>query len=590
MTIDQAIAFAILGCTIAAFIHGRLPYDLVALLSLFAAVVSGVVPAEKAFSGFSDDVVIIVAGALLVSGAVARSGAVEAAMRPLLPHLRRGPAVQVPILATVVMVLSAVTKNVGALAILMPVAFQLARRTGTSPSALLMPMAFAALLGGLVTLVGTSPNIIVSRLREEMQGEPFGLLDFAPVGGCIALAGLVVLSLGWRLLPGGQRSNGGKAAAFTLSHYTTEARLPEQGGPVGSSVADLVALGEGEVRITALIRDGARTTPRDADILRAADRLLLEGEADDLDAFIARSGLTLVGERQALAADEAEVVEGVVTGESPLVGATVAGFDLHGRTGLNLIAVSRRGQRISEKLSELRFRPGDVVILKGEAEAVPRAMGSLRILPLSERNVALGRNRRGWVPPLVLAIAMGLVALHVVPVSIAFFGAAVLLLALRAMSMREAYDTVEWPVIVLLAALIPVSEAIRTTGGTELVAGWLAVAAAAVPPVAAMALIMVIAMAVTPFLNNAATVLVMAPVGASLATRLDLSPDPFLMAVAIGAASDFLTPIGHQCNTLVMGPGGYRFQDYWRLGLPLSATVVIVGVPAVAYFWPLLPG
>jgi di/tricarboxylate transporter len=589
VTLDQAIAFAILGCTIAAFIHGRLPYDLVALLSLFAAVISGVVPAEKAFSGFSDDVVIIVAGALLVSGAVARSGAVEAAMRPLLPHLRRGPAVQVPILAAVVMVLSAVTKNVGALAILMPVAFQLARRTGTSPSALLMPMAFAALLGGLVTLVGTSPNIIVSRLREEMQGEPFGLLDFAPVGGCIALAGLVVLGLGWRLLPGGQRG-GGKDAAFTLSHYTTEARLPAEGSPVGQTVAELAALGEGEVRVTALIRDGERRMPRDATLLQAGDRVLLEGEADDLDAFIARSGLTLVGERQALAADEAEVVEGVVTGESPLVGATVAGFDLHGRMGLNLIAVSRRGQRISEKLSELRFRPGDVVILKGEAEAVPRAMGSLRILPLSERNVPLGRNRRGWVPPLVLALAMGLVALHLVPISIAFFGAAVVLLALRAMSMREAYETVEWPVIVLLAALIPVSEAIRTTGGTELVAGWLAVAAAAVPPIAAMALMMVIAMAVTPFLNNAATVLVMAPVGASLATQLQLSPDPFLMAVAIGAASDFLTPIGHQCNTLVMGPGGYRFQDYWRLGLPLSITVILVGVPAVAYFWPLAPG
>lgn len=587
MTPDQAIAFAILGGTILLFIHGRLPYDLVALLSLGAAVGFGVVPAEKAFSGFSDDVVVIVAAALLVSAAVSRSGAVEAAMRPLLPHLQRGVGTQVTVLAAVVMVLSAVTKNVGALAILMPVAFQLARRTGTPPSALLMPMAFAALLGGLVTLVGTSPNIIVSRLREEMQGEPFGMFDFAPVGGCIAIAGLVVLALGWRLLPGG-RSGGSKDAAFTIDHYTTEARLPAGGDMVGQTVAALEKLGEGDVRVSALIRQNRqRLAARPDTVLEAEDRLLLQGEAEDLDAFVSRSGLTLMGERQVVPADSAEVVEGVVTSESPLVGATPSEFDLHGRTGLNLIAVSRRGQRIEEKLSDLRFRAGDVVILKGEAEPLPRAMGALRILPLSERNVPLGRNRRGWLPPLVLAVAMGLVAMHIVPVTIAFFGAAVTLLALRALTMREAYETVEWPVIVLLAALIPVSEAIRTTGGTELVAGWLSVVAAALPPIAAMALMMVIAMAVTPFLNNAATVLVMAPVGASLALQLGLSPDPFLMAVAIGAASDFLTPIGHQCNTLVMGPGGYRFADYWRLGLPLSITVVAVGVPAIALFWPL---
>ncbi|MBU8539619.1 SLC13 family permease [Falsiroseomonas tokyonensis] len=588
MTPDQAIAFVILGGTIALFIHGRLPYDLVALLSLFAAVMTGVVPAEKAFSGFSDDVVIIVAGALLVSAAVARSGAVEAAMRPLLPWMQGGPAVQVPILAAVVMVLSAVTKNVGALAIMMPVAFQLAKRTGTPASALLMPMAFAALLGGLVTLVGTSPNIIVSRLRQEITGTPFGMFDFAPVGLCIALAGLVVLALGWRLLPRGQKGGGSKDAAFTIDQYTTEARLPKDSPHAGKTVAALEALGEGAVRIAVIIRAEAhRLAPVPGRVLQAEDRLLLEGEAEDLDSFVARGGLTLEGERQKLPEDAAQVVEGVVTSESPLVGMTPAGFDLHRRSGLSLIAVSRRGQRIAEKLSDLRLRAGDVVILRGDATLMTEAMGGLRVLPLSERNVQLGRSRRGWLPPLVLAVAMALVALNWVPVAIAFFGAAVLLLALRTLTMREAYETVEWPVVVLLAALIPVSEAIRTTGGTDLVAGWLSGTAQALPPLAALALIMVIAMAVTPFLNNAATVLVMAPVGASLAQQIGLSPDPFLMAVAIGAACDFLTPIGHQCNTLVMGPGGYRFGDYWRLGLPLSVTVVLVGVPAIAFFWPL---
>mgnify|MGYP000293310296 CR=1 FL=1 len=278
MTMDQALAFAILGGTIVLFIHGRLPYDLIALLSLLAAVLTGVVPADRAFSGFSDDVVIIVAGALVVSASVARSGAVEAVLRPLLARMQTGPAVQVPLLAFVVMVLSAVTKNVGALAILMPAAIQLGRRTGTPVSVLLMPMAFAALLGGLVTLVGTSPNIIVSRLRQEIEGEPFSMFDFAPVGLCIAAAGLIVLAFGWRLLPGGQRAGTAKDATFTIEHYTTEARIPAESKLAGQTLAQLEALGEGAVRVGAVIRDRDERLPLKPGLaLAAGDRVLLEG-------------------------------------------------------------------------------------------------------------------------------------------------------------------------------------------------------------------------------------------------------------------------------------------------------------------------
>jgi di/tricarboxylate transporter len=588
VTPDQAIAFGVLGATILLFVWGRLPYDLVALLALLAAVLAGVVPAGRAFAGFGDDVVVIVAAALLVSAAVARSGVVEAAMRPLLPHLG-GAAVQVPVLAGAVMALSAVTKNVGALAVLIPVAFQLARRTGTPPSALLMPMAFASLLGGLATLVGTSPNIIVSRVREELQGRPFGMFDFAPVGLAIALAGLIVIGLGWRLLPRGRRpATASMEAAFSIAHYTTEARLPAGSPLVGRTVEDLAALGEGNVRITAVVRARLhRHAPVPGMVLEAEDRVLLEGEAEDLESLVARAKLDLVGERQPVPAEAAQVVEGVVTEASPLVGLSPAQLDLHRRFGVSLLAVSRRGERIAQRLSTLRVRPGDVVILKGEAEGLPEAMRELRVLPLSERGVALGRGRRSLVPPLVLAAAMLLVAFDLLPVAVAFFGAAVALLALRALTMREAYAAVEWPVLILLGALIPVSEAVRATGGTELVAGWLSAAVEGLPPLGALALVMAFAMAVTPFLNNAATVLVVAPVAASLAGRLGLAAEPFLMAVAIGAACDFLTPIGHQCNTLVMGPGGYRFGDYWRLGLPLSLTVLAVGVPAIALVWPL---
>jgi di/tricarboxylate transporter len=360
---------------------------------------------------------------------------------------------------------------------------------------------------------------------------------------------------------------------------------------VGETVGTLQALSDERVDVATLLREGLRReAPPTSWTLRAGDLLILEGEPEDLEALVARAKLTLVGEKSTaedVPEDAKTVVEGVIASDSPLVGATPTSAALAARFGLSLLAVSRRGERIRERLKQLKLRRGDVAILKGEAERLPDTLTALRILPLTERGIPLGRSRRSWLPAIVLGLAMLAVATHAVPVTIAFFAAAVAMLLLRTLTPQEAYQAVDWPVIILLGALIPVSEAIRTTGGTELIAGWLSSSMDKLPPLGALGLIMVVAMAVTPFLNNAATVLMLGPIAGSLAQRLGLSPDPFLMAVAVGAACDFLTPIGHQCNTLVMGPGGYRFGDYWQLGLPLSIIVLVVGVPMIALVWPL---
>lgn len=585
MTLDQGLAFGILGVTVGLFLWGRIAYDLVALMALLAGVLVGIIPLDKAFSGFADDVVVIVAAALLVSAAVARSGAVETLMRPLLPHLTT-TARQVPALAGAVLVASVFTKNIGALAIFMPVAMQLTRRTGTSPSALLMPMAFASLIGGLITLTGTSPNIIVARVRAEVTGTPFSMFDFTPVGLGIAAAGIIFLSVGWRLLPRGRRGTA-ETSGPAIEAYAVEARIPEDSALIGQDVAALEALGEGRISVATVIRERFRRfLPAPGWPLRAGDVLILQGDQEDLERIVARAGLRLAGETED---GEAGVVEGVVTAESPLAGQTAEGARLQDRFGLALLAVSRSGQRVAQRLGALRLRAGDVLILRGPQPAFADALPELRVLPLTERAISLGRSRRSWLPVLVLLGAMLLVAFRIAPVSIAFFGAAVVLLLLRALSKEEAYGAIEWPVLVLLGALIPVSEAVQTTGGTDLIAAWLETAVRYLPPLGALGLMMAIAMAVTPFLNNAATVLMMGPIAASLATRLGLSPDAFLMAVAVGAACDFLTPIGHQCNTLVMGPGGYRFGDYARLGAPLTLIVLLVGVPLIALVWPLVP-
>jgi di/tricarboxylate transporter len=575
----------------AAFVWGKLRYDVVALLALLAGVALGVVPAKEAFKGFSDDIVIIVASALIVSAAVARSGLVETALASISPRLRSTQA-QVAVLVFVVAAMSAIIKNIGALAMMLPIAYQLARKDGKSPSVFLMPMAFASLLGGIVTLVGTSPNVIVARVRQELGGEPFAMFDFTPVGIGIALAGCAFLSVAYRLLPKDRQGSRSLDQAVDIKDYVTEARIPEKGPLAGKTVADLRKPGDGEVEVVAILRDGERRrAPLPDASLRANDILLLRGEPKALERVVADGGLELVGQHRSTqregSLDPARTGEAIVTQGSLLEGLSAADVDLHARFHINLLGISRAGERITERLRDIRLRAGDVVLLQGDEDLLPERLRELGLLPLAARSLALGSTRRRFVTGSIVAATVIVVALGLLPVAIAFFAAAVALLVTRALTLRDAYESVEAPILVMLAALIPVSDSLRLTGATDVFAGLLAQVGAGLPGWGAVGLMLVAAMAVTPFLNNAATVLVMAPIGAGFAKTLGYNPDAFLMAVAIGAACDFLTPIGHQCNTLVMGPGGYRFGDYARLGAPLSLLVILLAVPLILFVWPL---
>ena len=591
MTLAQGLAFGVVAMMMGLFMWGRLRYDVIAMLSLFAAVIVGIVPANKAFTGFGDDVVVIVATALVVSAAVAKSGVMGEILAPIRPYLVTA-RVQVFVLVSAAIVLSTFIKNVGALAILIPVAFQMAKRSGTSPSQLLMPLAFGSLIGGLITLVGTSPNVIVSRVREEIVAKPFAMFDYAPVGLAIAAVGLVYLTFAFWILPKDRKSGVSLDTAINIENYVLEAKVPENSSSVGKRAFDVAALGDGEVTLTTVVRERFRRyEPTPALLLQAGDLLLLRGNPEALERVVAKGGLELAGQEADAPGqgdeDEVGVIEGVVTADSALIGSTAMQLKLREMYQINLLAISRSGEQITQRLRSVRFQAGDVVVLQGRFDVLPDALTSLGILPLAERDVALGRGRRRWIPLAILSVTVLLVAFSVLPITVAFFGAALAIMMTKALSLREAYDAIEWPILILLGGLIPVSEAVRTTGATDLIAGWLSSATNMLPPTGSLALILVAAMAVTPFLNNAATVLVMAPIAASLASKSGLNPDPFLMAVAVGAACDFLTPFGHQCNTLVMGPGGYQFRDYWRLGLPLSFLVIVVAVPMIALVWPL---
>lgn len=588
MRTDQWLSLLVIVFMMAAFVWGRYRYDVVAVAALLAAIVLGIVPTKQAFSGFADDIVIIVGSALIVSAAISRSGIMDVALRRFSPE-RQGPRAQLIMLVVIVAVLSAFIKNIGALAIMIPVAVQMARTSGVSPSMFLMPMSFASLLGGLMTQIGTSPNIIVSRVREEITGQPFTMFDYTPVGLSLAVVGTIFLATSYRLLPKRNREEASLDEALLIKNYTTEAKVVSPSSAIGMSVSGLQKPAGGDAMITAIISEtGLKRTPLPDSIVREGDLLIIEGEQSALDRIVSEAKLQL-SDRQSATGTQNEIgaVEAIVGEHSRLIGLSAKDVALFDNTGLNLLAVSRRDKRITERLGEIKIRNGDVIVLQGDLQKLPDLLREWGCLPLVQRNMRLGSVRNGLVPVLILAATMGATAFAGVPVAAAFFAAAFLMVVSKSLPLRDVYHHLDAPILIMLAALIPISDALKTTGTTDVIADLLSRTAELLPPYGALALILVAAMAVTPFLNNAATVLVMAPIAATFAAKLNFQPDAFLMAVAIGAGCDFLTPIGHQCNTLVMGPGGYRFGDYARLGAPLSIIVVLVSVPMLLMFWPI---
>ncbi|HEX4236040.1 MAG TPA: SLC13 family permease [Caldimonas sp.] len=589
MTLHQAEAFALVAVMLALFMHGRLRFDLVAALVLLAAVLLGVVPNAKAFHGFASPVIIIIASVLVVSRAIAASSVIERVAGALLKRVR-STSLQVGVLAAAVAYLSAFIKNVGTLGIFIPIAIQTAQRSGRSRSIYLMPLAFASLVGGTITKIGTSPNLLISSVREELGQPPFGLFDFAAVGLPLTTIAVVFLAFAWRLLPNreGQRT---AEESFSIASYLTELRVVA-GKVAERTVGDFEALSDGTVSVAAIVREGGRRyVPAEGWRLYPGDVLIVIGDTTAVQKVVAATGYEIVG-ADALAvphepSEEMQVIEAIVTAESALVGETPASLGLRHRYGMNLFAVQHGRERARSRLRSHRFEIGDVVLVQGWEKNLAAAVGELGLLPLADRKLSIGAARNGLVPIGLLAAALLLAGIGVITVEVAFFGAAVLTVLLRQVSLKEAYHAIEWPVIVMLGCLIPVGEALKDTGAATLVADALGAGARHLPGSATIGLILLVSMLLTPFLHHAAAVVVLGPVAAAVATSLGLRSEPFLIAVALGCACDFLTPIGHQNNTLVMGPGGYRFGDYWKLGAPLTLMVLFIGTPLIVAAWPL---
>ena len=590
---QTAILLAVLAATLGLFIWGRIRYDAVALLALLTLVLAGIVEPAQAFLGFGHPAVVTVAAVLAVSRALANAGVVDL-LAGSLSRVGRHPVLLVGALCLVTALLSAFINNVGALALLLPVAIRMARERELSPSLVLMPIAFASLLGGMTTLIGTPPNIIVATFRAREVGEPFGMFDYAPVGVAIALLGVLFLGLwGWRLLPKRGRATSAEVR-FELESYLTEVRVSERSALVGKALGEVIRDAGEDVSIAGFVRGEKRFSSKSRyETLQADDILVVETDADELKSFVSDNKLEMAGRDKAagalLRSDQLHLDEAVALPDAPLLGRTPAQLRLRHRYDVNLLAVSRQGNPIRRRLRDVHFRAGDVLLLEGEREALNEAMSDLGCLPLAPRDLKIGRPRRLLAALGLFALALTAVVAKVLPPEVALTAAVLGMLGLGVLSGREAYRSVDWPVIVLLGAMIPVGQALETTGAAQRIADLISSVALQAPPLLAVLAILLVTMMLSDIVNNAAAAVLMSPLAVAVARQLQASPDPFLMAVAIGASCAFLTPIGHQSNTLVMGPGGYRFRDYWPLGVPVELIVVAVAAVAIPLAWPLHP-
>ncbi|MGB5334738.1 MAG: SLC13 family permease [Woeseiaceae bacterium] len=590
MTADQLTLFSLLFFVFVFLIWGRWRYDLVAFVALLVAILTGLVPTGEAFSGFGHPATVIIALVLVVSRGLSNSGAIEILARYVVDATRK-LSTHITVMSGLAAALSAIMNNVAALALLMPIDMQAAKKAGRSPSLSLMPLSFASILGGMITLIGTPPNIVIAEFRGDALGEPYRMFDFAPVGLACAAVGVAYVALfGWRMLPSDRRAQDAGAELFELADYIVEVRVPEGSSAIGKRVRDLSEqAAKSDVEIIGLTRRGRRMPglARTAEI-REGDILVLEASPDSLEEALGALKLEYVGKGGGRLEEEDLVLsEAVVQESSRLAGKSAMDIRLLYRYRIALVGVSRQGKRFRENVRKLQLRPGDVLLLLGGEERLADVTGRIGLLPLADRGQRVILREKAWLAVAIFGVAIAAASIGLVYLPIALGCATALYVIFNIVPIRDVYTSIEWPVIVLLGSMIPIGGALQSTGGTSLIAGGIVDLSAGLSPIVVLTLLIIVTMSLSDVMNNTATAVIAAPIAVEMAARLGVNPDPFLMGVAVAASCAFLTPIGHKNNTLIMGPGGYQFGDYWRMGLPLELLIIAVAVPMIVLVWPL---
>ena len=615
MTPQQAGIFAILAVTALLFIWGRWRHDLVALGALIACVVGGLVDPATAFSGLGNPAVITVAAVLILSFALQTTGVVDTLSARVLPS-NAGATISIIALSALAAALSSFMNNVGALALLMPIAIKTASRLGISPGRVLMPVSFASILGGMTTLTGTPSNLIVAGFSGQGGASTFTMFDFAPVGLAVAAAGLAFIAIAWKLVPARERTN---LSSFETAPYIIEARVKQDSPIIGQSLRDIeYQLDTTDAQIVSLLRNDRRiSAPNPYREVRADDVLVIEADPEAIGDALSKLGLVLDTEAKAAekAAEQKEqakenpdaankdekstdaesrlqsgdvvLMELAVRPNALLLGLSIKLIDLRREYGVNLIALSRDGKDSMARLNSTPIRSGDVLLVQGTSDAILEFANRYGCVPLAERSLKIPNSRKALLAAVIMIAAVSGAAFGLLPAAITFTAGVLAVALLKVVPLRKLYEPIDWPVIILLGALIPVAGAMSTTGAADLLAQGIIAASGGGNAIYIMIILLVVTMTLSDFMNNAATAAVMCPIALGAAGQLQVNPDTYLMAVAVGASCAFLTPIGHQNNALILGPGGFRFGDYWRLGLPVELVVIVTATPVLLWAWPL---
>lgn len=594
--LEQIVVLTVICVSLFLFIEGKFRYDLVAMLALLAVSLTGIVGAESVFDGFSHPAVITVAAILVVSRGLQNVGAMDP-VTAYVNNLKGGINFKLLILMGITAFFSSFMNNVGALALTMPVTIKIGKENGISPSYLLMPVAFASLFGGLITEIGTPPNLIISIYREEITGQAFNFFDFAPVGLILTVIGVgFVVLAGYRLIPN-RKGNADDGALFKVEDYLSELLIPDGNKMIGKSLRDFNAAIKMDLNILSIVRNKTNIiAPLAREVIEVGDLLVVRIEPSELTKLIEKTGLKLKGAKltpsesgKLLNDSDYSLIEMVLRDDSPLIGHTAISINLRNNYNVNLVAISRQGVQLRNRLGEIRFRTGDILLIQIADQNISTVLSALKGLPLAQRGISINARELRAPRTVTLSVFLGSIALTtfgILPVQLAFTLAAVVLIMLKIISIKEVYEAIEWPVIIMLAAMLPLGEALQTTGAADTIASLILKTQSFLSPELILALLMFITMLLTNLINNAAAAVLMAPIGISVAYGLGVSVDPLLMAVAVASSSAFMTPIGHQSNTLIMGPGGYHFGDYWRMGLPITILFLLVGTPMILWIWP----
>ncbi|MBG77409.1 MAG: SLC13 family permease [Alphaproteobacteria bacterium] len=587
---DAYLLFFILAFTLGMFVWGYYRYDTVALISLLALVLTGLIPSWEAFLGFSNSAVISVAAVMVISNAIILTGVVDQVLVFIKP-IQRSQTLLIAFICLLGAVLSAFMNNVGALSLIMPVAIQSAINAKFSPSKILMPLSFATVLGGMTTKIGTPPNLLISSYKEEITGTPFEMFDFAPTGLSVAIAGLLFITfIGWRLVPERRRASADVKELYQIQDYISEVRIPSGSPVVGMERKELENLIEGDFSILGMIRGRKKKLAIAHDEeLKENDILIIEASHDDLSKLITKGKLELtqgeVVSPESLRGKDISTIEAVVTPGARLQGRSWQRLRVRSRLGLNLLAVARSGKAIKNRLNHVNFNSGDILLIQGATENLRENVINLGLVPLADRTIQVGFKRSMLLPLSLFIGGILLASLQILPIEIAFTLVVVLMVMFNVIPMRQVYKSIDWSIIVMLAGLIPLGNALTRTGAAQKIGNSLLYLTGDTSPIFMLALLLIITMTLSDIINNAAAAVIMAPIGFNLAELSHSSPDAFLIAVSIGASCSFLTPISHQNNTLVMGPGSYKFFDYLWLGIPVELIVIVTAIPALLVFW-----